>query len=107
MSRLSTLLTAGLTSSVLIAPLVLLELRYGTHNYSSFPYPVFAILWVLPPLFVFTIAPLIRPVRPGGSVLAHPMTLLLRVAVLALIGMLWTQLLTDQLPCFLGVPNCD
>ena len=39
--------------------------------------------------------------------MAHPTNLLFRVAFLALIAIIWAGILIDQLPCFLGVPNCD
>jgi hypothetical protein len=32
---------------------------------------------------------------------------LLRVGFSALILMMWAGIIIDQLPCFLGVPNCD
>jgi hypothetical protein len=39
--------------------------------------------------------------------MANPINLLLRVAFLALIAWMWGGILIDQMPCFLGVPNCD
>ena len=101
------LVIAALISSVLIAPFVLLELRYGSHNYSSFPYPLFVMLWLLPMGFVMTIAPIVRSLRTGRSALAHPVTLALRVICLAVFAVLWIGVVQDQMPCFLGVPNCD
>jgi hypothetical protein len=32
---------------------------------------------------------------------------LLRVVFLAFIARMWIGILIDQMPCFLGVPNCD
>ena len=106
-SRVVTLITAALISGALVAPFVVLELWYGSHNYSSFPYPLFAMLWLLPAAFIITIAPLVRTVRTGGSVLAQPVTLMVRIGFLALVALFWIGLVKDQLPCFLGVPNCD
>lgn len=98
---------AALISSILVAPFVLLELRYGSQSYSKFPYPLFAILWLLPAAFLMTIAPLLRPAHAGDRVLARPVTLVVRIAIVALLAILWIGAIREQLPCFLGVPNCD
>jgi hypothetical protein len=103
----NTLRTAAVISSVLVVPLLLLELRFGSQSYSSFPYALFAILWLLPVASVIMIAPFVRSVRAGQSILANPTTLVVRIAFLALFAVLWMLLVRDQLPCFLGVPNCD
>ncbi|HET8546528.1 MAG TPA: hypothetical protein VFL57_00915 [Bryobacteraceae bacterium] len=107
LNRIATLTTAAVISSAMVAPFVFLELRYGAQNYSSFPYPLFGVLWLLPTAFVVTIAPVVRSVRTGDSVLSRPVTLVFRTGLLALIAVLWMGLIRDQLPCFLGVPNCD
>jgi hypothetical protein len=39
--------------------------------------------------------------------LASPVALLLRITFLALILVFWVSLVNDQMPCFLGIPNCD
>jgi hypothetical protein len=49
----------------------------------------------------------VRGLRAGETILAHPIALLLRVAVLAFVAIGWANLVRDQMPCFLGVPNCD
>ena len=43
----TTMITAMLVSTALVAPLVYLELRYALPIYTEFPYPLFAILWLL------------------------------------------------------------
>jgi hypothetical protein len=99
-----TTITAALVSTVLVAPLLYFELRYG---YSGFPYFLFAVLWLVPAVFVFAAGPLIRAMRAGQSVLAHPVVLSARVGFLVLAALFWTAIVNDQMPCFLGVPNCD
>jgi hypothetical protein len=100
----STTIAAALVSTALVAPLLYLELRYG---YSDFPYPLFAILWLVPAVFVFAAVPLVRAIRAGESVLTHPVVLSLRVSILVLAALFWVAIVNDQMPCFLGVPNCD
>lgn len=71
---------------------------------------VFGLLWLLPVVFIVILMSLVRNARAGNSSMANPAHLLLllsRVAFLALIAMFWGGFLIDQLPCFLGVPNCD
>lgn len=100
---------AALFSLLLVAPFALLELWYnpGVRNFSKFPFMLYGVMWLLPTLFVIILAPLVRTVRAGGSLLAAPVTLLFRIVFLALIALVWAYGLYDQLPCFLGVPNCD
>jgi len=37
----------------------------------------------------------------------NPIRLLLKVVFMILIAGLWVGILLDQMPCFLGVLNCD
>ena len=74
----------------------------------GFPFPLFILMWLLPLVFIFTGMPIIRSLRQAGdNVLAKPILLLIRVVILIFIAWFWVSLLIDQLPCFLGVPNCD
>lgn len=43
----------------------------------------------------------------GENLLAHPVGLSIKFALLILLAILCTELVLDQMPCFLGVPNCD
>jgi hypothetical protein len=52
-------------------------------------------------------APIVRTLQTGGSLLAHPINLLLAVVILSFITMLVVGLIVDQYPCWIGVPNCD
>jgi hypothetical protein len=103
----STLGIASVVGFLLVLPFILLELRYGQGSYSSFPFPLFGILWLLPTLLAAAIAPLVQAVRLRGSLGADPFALVMRIAFIVLIGTFWIGLVQDQMPCFLGVPNCD
>lgn len=66
---------------------------------------LFVLLWVLPAvLFWLTISAfqVLRSDRAQASG-----SLILRVIVLGVVAWFWIATLTDQMPCFLGVPNCD
>ncbi len=64
---------------------------------------------VLFPTMLFLAAtPIVRGVRAGESVMAHPIALLLRLAFLTLVAAGWLFMLWDQMPWFLGgVPGCE
>lgn len=95
---------AAVIGFLLVLPLVILELVYGQASYSGFPFALFAILWLLPAMFALVLMPI---ARKRGDISAAPFTLALRIAFLAIIAVMWIGLVNDQLPCFLGVPNCD
>ncbi|HEY6400624.1 MAG TPA: hypothetical protein VI479_04405 [Blastocatellia bacterium] len=52
-------------------------------------------------------APIVRTMRAGGSLLAHPVNLTLAVVILSFITIPLIALIADQFPCWIGVPNCD
>jgi hypothetical protein len=94
-------------SFLLIVPFMIMEAVNRRNFNEGFPFPLFIIMWFLPVLFIFTGTPIVRNVRAGSSILANPVILLFRVVFMILLAWFWAVLLIDQLPCFLGVPNCD
>ena len=89
----------------LVVPFALLELANGRRFNEGFPFALFVFLWVLPAaLFSGTMSAIqvfrSDRARASGS-------LILRVVVLGVIAWFWIAILTDQMPCFLGVLNCD
>ena len=105
----STLGLAALIGFILVLPFAILEALNNTITTQNAPGLIllFGVLWLLPTAFIVVLVPMVRTVRAGKSIFANPMTLLLRVAFLALIATIWGWGFIDQLPCFLGVPNCD
>jgi hypothetical protein len=97
----------ALISSMLVLPLMLLEWINRRDFYGAFPILLFGILWLLPMAFILILMPIVRNVRAGNSLMVNPISPLLKVALLILIAWLWVSLMFDQMPCFLGVPNCD
>jgi hypothetical protein len=108
-SHLNPLGAAALISFVLVLPFAFLEAWNNTITRQNAPGLVvlFGLLWLLPTAFIFVLAPIAQAVRAGHSLLAAPLKLLFRVAFLTLTATMWSSLLFDQLPCFLGYPNCD
>ena len=51
--------------------------------------------------------PIVHTLRTGGSLFAHPLHLIVIVVISFLFAAGLVNLIVDQWPCFLGVPNCD
>jgi len=51
--------------------------------------------------------PIVRTLRAGGSLFAHPLHLIIVVVISFLFAAGVVSLIVDQWPCFIGVPNCD
>jgi hypothetical protein len=97
----------ALIGLLFVIPFMVME-AVNTQNINAiFNIPLFGIMWLLPVLFILIGMPIVRNVRAGNSILANPVLLLIRVVFLILIAWFWAGLLIDQMPCFLGVPNCD
>ena len=84
----------------LVLPLALLELINRPDALQNFPWVLFGFLWVL--AFSFTLV-LTRLFRRRASRLG----LAAGVGFLIFAAWMWGSVVVDQIPCFLGVPNCD
>jgi uncharacterized membrane protein YidH (DUF202 family) len=51
--------------------------------------------------------PIVRTMRTGGNLFAHPINLILAGAILISILAVVGAIIVDQYPCWIGVPNCD
>jgi hypothetical protein len=51
--------------------------------------------------------PIVRTLRAGGSLFAHPINLIIVIVISFLFAAGVVSLIVDQWPCFIGVPNCD
>jgi len=95
-------------STLLVLPFVALEWINRQSFNEGFPFVLFSILWLLPIPFFAILLPIVQDVRAGNNIfITNPVALLLKVALLALIAIVWSAVIVDQLPCFLGIPNCD
>jgi hypothetical protein len=56
---------------------------------------------------VIAAGPIVRAMRAGGSLFAHPIHLTIVVLVLSAFTIGFSEIIIDQWPCFLGVHNCD
>lgn len=99
---------AALIGFASILPFAILE-YVNTRGFTSlgFPAALFAFLWLLVFTFVLMLTPTIRSLRFGDGIFAHPVSLVLRTLAMIVIGMVWLGVVSDQMPCFMGIPNCD
>jgi hypothetical protein len=108
---IKTLAAAVLFGLLLIAPFAFMEYWNNPviqSGESPFPIMLFIGLWLAPVMIFLGATPIVRSVWAGESVLAHPISLVLRFIFLAFLAILWLNLIRDQMPCFLGgVPGCD
>jgi hypothetical protein len=106
-SFITNLKLPAIISSILVAPFMVLEFVNRRHFHESFPVPLLSLLWLLPVVFVLILRPVVRNVRAGKGIKAYPISFLLAVIFLVLTAWIWVGTILDQMPCFLGIPNCD
>ncbi len=96
-----------LISIILVIPLLVLELLNRRSNAEEFPVALFTFLIVLPIAFILIMRPMVKVDNKEGKTFTNPVWLILRIFFLILIAILWIGVVADQMPCFMGIPNCD
>ena len=56
---------------------------------------------------VVTLTPIVRDRRAGRPVTTHPVNLTLAAVILMFVSAFVVNIVVDQYPCWIGVPNCD
>ena len=97
----------SIISSLLVLPFMILESANRQNFGDGFPIALFVFMWLLALAFVALLLPILRSLPAGNRLMSNPLSLLPRVVLLVLIAWLWVSVVVDQMPCFLGVPNCD
>ena len=98
-ARLQRGILAGTLGFVTMLPFLGLELRNGPPA-AGLPLVLFGLLWLLGTVFVALVLPIFKR-------WPRPRTVLVRVALSVAVAYVWISIVVDQMPCFLGVPNCD
>lgn len=88
-------------------PFVALEWTNGGQFKDGIPYPVFIPMWFFASAFFSLLIPFVQDIRARRDLLQDKLTLSLRLLALVFLIWLWIGFVSDQMPCFLGVPNCD
>jgi hypothetical protein len=97
---LASLTLPAMLGLLLTLPFMVMELINRRQFNDGFPVALFVLLWLLGTAFAYIGRPLIGDTRMSPA-------LLLRLALMLIVAWLWISTVTDQMPCFLGVPNCD
>jgi hypothetical protein len=96
-----------LISAALVAPFIVLEGVNRRAFHDGFPFVLFTFMSLHALFIVFLLTPALRCLQAERNLralrLGHWAGLLLG----AFLGYVYAGVVIDQLPCFLGVPNCD
>jgi hypothetical protein len=106
-SFLRNLTMPAMLSSLVVLPFMILELMNRQSLPEEFPVVLFGVMWLLAFAFIAIMLPIVRELRAADRRTISPLRLLPRVLFLVAIAWFWAGLVYDQMPCFLGVPNCD
>lgn len=99
--------SAAIIGFLLLLPFMILELVNRRNLPESFPVALFGFLWGLSIIFIVILTPLVQLARTRTGFMAKPVPLFVGVSFLALIAIMLGGVVIDQIPCFMGVPNCD
>ena len=98
--------TSAIVASVLVVPFMILEVVNQDLS-AGFPVALFVVMWGLALAFISILIPILRSLQPGHRNVSNTIVVLPKIVLLIGIAWLWIAILGDQMPCFLGVPNCD
>ena len=115
MARTLNLGSPALVATAVAIPFLVLELvsRVGEASEAldaSYWFGVsllFALMWLIVFGCVLLFRVVVRDITYGGYVAGHPLRFSLRVGLLLVLVAAFAAIVFDQLPCFLGEPNCD
>ena len=97
----------AIISSLLVLPFMVLELVNLRNLGTGFPVVLFVMMWGLALAFISILIPILRSLQPGHRIVPNAIVVLPKIVLLIGIAWFWMALVVDQMPCFLGVPNCD
>ena len=104
LKRFSTPIILGL---LCVLPFVIMESVNLGRIPDPFPYTIFLYLWLMFALFLLCLFAILRLAKSRVSKKERLPAYLLNALVLIFTGISIVALIVDQMPCFLGVPNCD
>lgn len=105
--KLKRLFTPVLLGLLCVLPFAVMEIVNLGRIPDPFPYAIFLYLWLMFALFLICLFAIVRLAKSRVSKQERLPALLLNALVLLFTVMTIVYLLADQMPCFLGVPNCD
>ena len=100
-------MTPLLISAALVAPFIVLKWANRRTFREEFPWVLFAFMSVHSLVIVLALTPPVRRLRAEGTFGALAPVNWAGILLGAVLGFAYAGVVIDQLPCFLGVPNCD
>ena len=99
--------TSLLISSSLVGPFALLEVVNRRTFHEAFPHVLFAFMVLHSMVIALLLTPALRRLRAGGHLRELKLGAWTGLALAAFLILGYVEVIVDQLPCFLGAPNCD
>jgi drug/metabolite transporter (DMT)-like permease len=94
-------------SAALVAPFIVLQWVNRRAYEEEFPFLLFTFMSLHALLIVFALAPALRRLRAQRSLRGLKLGHWVGLVLGAMLVCAYAAVVVDQLPCFLGVPNCD
>ncbi len=96
-----------LITAALVAPFIVLQWSNRRTIHEEFPFVLFTFMSLHSLFIVLSLTPVLRRLRAQGSLRALKLGHWAGLLLGAFLVFLYADVVMDQLPCFLGVPNCD
>lgn len=104
---LKSFVTSILISSALVAPFIVLQWVNRRAFHENFPFVLFTFMSMHSLFIVLLLMPALRRIRAERNLRALNLGHWAGLVLSAFLMFAYANVVIDQLPCFLGVPNCD
>lgn len=105
--NLKSLVAPLLISATLVAPFIVLQWVNRRTLHEDFPFVLFTFMSLHSLFIVLLMTPALRCLRLERSLRALKLGHWARLLLGTLLVYAYADVVIDQFPCFLGVPNCD
>jgi hypothetical protein len=85
----------AIIGTVLVLPFMILEFLNRRAFHEDFPFPLFAVLWILPFAFTLLLVPILRSLRAHERSTGNPIILIMKAVFLILMAWLRISILQD------------
>jgi len=104
---LKSFVTSLLISSTWVAPFIVLQWVNRRAGHEDFPFVLFTFMSLHSLFIVLSLTPALRRLRSERSLRSLKLGHWAGLVLSAFLILVYADVVIDQLPCFLGVPNCD
>ena len=107
LGTLQSFVNSLLISATLVAPFIVLQWVNRRAFHEDFPFVLFTFMSLHSLFIVVLLTPALRRLRAERTLSALKLGHGVESALSAFLIFVFVDVVIDQLPCFLGVPNCD